>query len=158
MSWSWRFIASRCCIWESRKWAAKARDWCAEGSPSTLAVSNYQILYLTPILRAKKNKRNELIVHPWISMRLKPSVSKLKPNMNFNNWKLVYSELVKKKTLLKAKPQQQTSEVSRILESFRFWDEHDYEYEIFPIPESLSNNVFDGRTSTGSGLFELFIR
>ena len=45
--------------------------------------------------------------------------------MNFNNWKLVYSELVKqkkerkKKTLVKAKPQQQTSEVSRILESFR---------------------------------------
>lgn len=37
---------------------------------------------------------------------------------------------------MKAKPQQQTSEVSRILETFRFWDEEDYEYEIFPILSS----------------------
>ena len=36
-------------------------------------------------------------------MRLKPSVSKLKPNMNFNNWKLVYSELVLKKNAFEGK-------------------------------------------------------
>ena len=67
--------------------------------------------------------------------RIKPSVSKLKPNMNFNNLKLVRACLKKWRKKKHLWRQSYSNKPVR-LETFKFWDEDDFEYEIFPILSS----------------------